>query len=106
MINKICRDIGKVADLVNSISKEFQLSVRIQPDSAVPTQDGGRRQGSSGHLEEQLREANSFLKQIGDWLVVLAKTHQHVLKSLEMAQNEVESAHQQIKVLEQRTANA
>lgn len=37
VINKICRDINKVQELVNSISKEFQLNLRIQPESAVPT---------------------------------------------------------------------
>ena len=29
VINKICRDVSKVQELVNSISKEFQLSGRI-----------------------------------------------------------------------------
>ena len=68
MINKICRDVIKVQDLVNSISTEFQLPHRIQAESG-PTQDGQRRQ----NLEEQLRDTNGFLKQIGDWLVAFAK---------------------------------
>ena len=29
VINKICRDVSKVQELVNSISREFQLSGRI-----------------------------------------------------------------------------
>ena len=76
VINKICRDVSKVQDLVNNISKEFQLPNRIQPESSsIPTPDTttqARRLANltnSQHLDEQLREVNGFLKQIGEWLV-------------------------------------
>jgi len=73
--------------LVNSISREFNIP-RIQSEN-VPTQD---REGRSKtlHLEDQLREANGFLKQIGDWLVSFAKNFKHSQKSLEMAQSEAQ----------------
>lgn len=54
-----------------------------------PTQDG-RKAGTMAHLDEQLREANGFLKQIGDWLVQFAKTYKHALKSIDMAQTETD----------------
>ena len=36
-------------------------------------------------LDDQLRETNGFLKQIGDWLVQFAKTYKHALKRLDAA---------------------
>ena len=73
--------------------------MRVQPEQ-VPT--SGRRQGnsSSAQLEDQLREANGFLKQIGDWLVAFAKTYKHAIKSLDMAQAEVDGAARQTAALE------
>ena len=48
VINKVCRDVSKVQELVNSISREFNLPTRIQSESAVPTQDNRRGSGGSG----------------------------------------------------------
>ena len=53
-------------------------------------------------MDEQLREANGFLKSIGEWLVSFAKKHKHVLKTVEIGQAEVDNANQQIKMLEGR----
>ena len=57
---------------------------KIQPESAVPTQDGSRRSSSNHQLDEQLREANGFLKKIGEWLVQFAKTYKHAIKTIEI----------------------
>ena len=53
-------------------------------------------------MDEQLREANGFLKSIGEWLVSFAKKHKHVLKTVEIGKAEVDNANQQIKMLEGR----
>ena len=59
VINKICRDVGKVQELVHTLSKEFQIPNKT---NALTTDDGHSRGGTNKQLDEQLREANSFLK--------------------------------------------
>ena len=62
VITKICRDVKKVQELVNTLSKEFQLPNRIVLENSAPTQDSEGRRQSNHHLDEQLREANGCLK--------------------------------------------
>jgi len=95
LISKLCRDISKVSDLVSNISKEFALQNRTVPQYGIddkPTSDTDRR-GKQGDLktavpqeklqmslDDSLREANFFLKNIGEWLVAFAKLHKSTLK--------------------------
>ena len=53
---------------------------------AIPTQDtqSAHRSSSNHHMDEKLREANGFLKQIGEWLVSFAKKHKHAIKTIEI----------------------
>ena len=53
-------------------------------------------------MDEKLKEANGFLKQIGEWLVSFAKKHKHAIKTIEIGQLEIDNANQQIKMLEGR----
>lgn len=70
----------------------------------MPTQDrtAQGRKLSNYRLDEQLREANGFLKQIGDWLVQFAKMYKQSLKNVDAAKLETESALKQVKMTESR----
>ena len=51
VINKICRDVSKVQDLVLALTKEFQLPNKLNPETAsTSTVDGGKMQ--TKHLDE------------------------------------------------------
>ena len=97
VINKICRDVGKVKNLVQTIAKEFNISqnVFMQPAESVnetesETQSLQKQKAntipkSKTFLDEQLKEANSFLKQVGEWLVQFAKVYKQTSKRLDMS---------------------
>lgn len=84
LISKLCRDVSKVSDLVGNISREFALQNRTVPQYGPddkPTSDtdkSGKTEARTHtvpaekfqtHIDDSLREANFFLKNIGDWLV-------------------------------------
>ena len=89
VINKICRDVGKVQELVQTLSKEFQIPNKT---NALTVDDGHSRGAATKQLDEQLREANSFLKQVGEWLVQFAKMYKQTLRKQETLMNEIEIA--------------
>lgn len=102
LINKLCRDVSKVSDLVSNISKEFALQNRTVPAYTVgvadekPTPDTDRSSKTKESekqpnlsLDDSLREANFFLKTIGDWLVSFAKLHKSTLKRYDQANAEL-----------------
>ena len=77
VINKICRDVGKVQELVHTLSKEFQIPNKT---NILTAEDGHNRGAATKQLDEQLREANSFLKQVGEWLVQFAKMYKQAMR--------------------------
>lgn len=58
------------------------------------------------HLDDTLREANFFLKNIGEWLVAFAKLHKSTLKRYDQAQNELKVYFQKIETTEVRCKHA
>ena len=96
VINKICRDVGKVAELVQALSKEFQLPNKIT--SIIAFEAGNNLK--TKQLDEQLREANTFLKQVGDWLVQFAKMYKQNVRKCENLTNELEVSAKKIASLD------
>ena len=100
MINKICRDVGKVQDLVQALSKEFHVPTKTQAVSVSSEDARGRH--STKQLDEQLRDTNAFLKQVGEWLVQFAKTYKQNLRKQDGLQSELDIANQKINSTEMK----
>ena len=98
VINKICRDVSKVQDLVSTLSKEFHIPNKAQPSGI----DDGRNRPPVKQLDEQLREANSFLKSVGEWLVQFAKQYKQNLRKQDNQQIELDIASQKLTSMENK----
>jgi hypothetical protein len=72
LIQKLCRDIAKVQEIVHTITKQLNF----QELSQNPVQSVKRNS-----LEDSLFEAHSFLKNVGEWLSGVARTHLALQKS-------------------------
>ena len=91
LIDKLCRDVSKVQELVRTISKQFKLPFEL----------------SQPH-EEKTLEAHNFLKHIGEWLATFGKTHSQQSKKVETISQELNLAQISVERLEnnlQRISN-
>jgi len=86
--------------LVANISKEFALQNRTVPayfekptnesETKVVAAQQLDKFSQPQHLDDTLRDANFFLKNIGEWLVAFAKLHKSTIKRCEQTQSELQ----------------
>ena len=111
VINKLCRDVSKVADLVTNLGKEFNQPIKSAKDQQAESNDessksntlnSDRRKQTTTPVDEQLKEANSFLKMVGQWLVQFARNHKSTCKQLAISQEETLMANQKVEEFDGR----
>ena len=83
LIQKLCRDIAKVQDIVHNITKQHNFQELAQN----PVQSVQRNS-----LEDSLLESHMFLKNIGEWLSGVARTHKELQKKADVTESELNVA--------------